>query len=233
MKTNLVLSGGYHHKWLTDEQSSVGSTNKKKSDVIPLTLSFDRKDSFGGGGVSYGAVTWTHGVLDLDSTLATADRTTARSEGHFDKINFDFTRLQLTPINNLTGFAHISAQKAFDNLDSSEDFSLGGVSGVRAYPTGEGYGDEGYVIQLEARYKLNDKIEPYLFYDQGYSRTNQDPWVAGNNNRNINGAGIGLRLNHKNLNIDASAAWSTNGGSPVSDNRDEVPVVWLKANYSF
>ena len=42
-------------------------------------------------------------------------------------------------------------QLAFDNLDSSEKMELGGAYGVRAYPEGEAYGDQGYVATLEAR----------------------------------------------------------------------------------
>jgi len=38
------------------------------------------------------------------------------------------------------------------NLTSAEKFSLGGATGVRAYPSGEALGDTGYVFQGELRY---------------------------------------------------------------------------------
>ena len=46
-------------------------------------------------------------------------------------------------------------QLAFDNLDSSEKMELGGAYGVRAYPEGEAFGDEGYIATAEARLMLD------------------------------------------------------------------------------
>jgi len=37
-------------------------------------------------------------------------------------------------------YGRVSAQWASKNLDSSQKFGLGGPNGVRAYPSGEGYG---------------------------------------------------------------------------------------------
>ena len=45
-----------------------------------------------------------------------------------------------------------SAQKASGNLDSSEHIYLGGAHGVRAYPQGEGSGDEGLMGTMELRW---------------------------------------------------------------------------------
>lgn len=46
----------------------------------------------------------------------------------------------------------VQAQKAANNLDSSDQFYLGGANGIRAYPQGEGSGDEGYQVNAELRY---------------------------------------------------------------------------------
>ena len=48
-------------------------------------------------------------------------------------------------------YAAINGQFASKNLDISEKMGLGGANGVRAYPEGEAYGDQGYVLNLEAR----------------------------------------------------------------------------------
>ena len=39
-------------------------------------------------------------------------------------------------------------QLSSKNLDSSEKFTLGGIGGVEAYPSGEASGDEGRKISL-------------------------------------------------------------------------------------
>ena len=41
--------------------------------------------------------------------------------------------------------SRLSLQETGTNLDSSEDFLLGGPYGVRAYPLGEAPGDRGYL----------------------------------------------------------------------------------------
>ena len=51
----------------------------------------------------------------------------------------------------LSLYAAFNGQVASKNLDNSEKMGLGGPAGVRAYPTGEAYGDQGYILNLEAR----------------------------------------------------------------------------------
>eukprot|EP01031_Cornospumella_fuschlensis_P003860 gene3860-4813_t len=75
---------------------------------------------------------------------------------------------------------------------------LGGMNGVRAYPQGEAYGDDGYLINLEARYllpKFSERIpgEMHLigFVDTGSVTINKNPWAAGLNRRNLGAYGVG------------------------------------------
>ena len=229
---NLSLSANYQHKWLTDEQGAAGTVNRKSSNSIPVTLGFDRRDSFGGGGVTYGSLSWTHGILRLDAGLQASDRTTAQSDGSFDKVNLDIVRLQSLPVDNMTLYARGSYQMAFDNLDSSEDFGLGGPEGVRAYPTGEAYGDEGAFAQIELRYALG-WAAPYMFYDYGYSRANHDPWTAGDNRRALGGGGAGLRVSYEGWSANLAVAWRHIGGEPTSDNQADDPMWWFSLGYQF
>lgn len=230
-KANLNLATTYQHKWLVDKQGASSTRSDKQSDSIPVTLGFDRRDGLGGGGVTYGTFGWTHGMLKLDSTLKALDAATARTDGAFDRFNLDAARLQALPA-DFTFFARFSGQWARDNLDSSESFGLGGPSGVRAYPTGEGYGDEGWLTQLELRYAIS-ALAPYAFYDTGSVRIDHDPWTAGNNKRNVSGAGFGVRTSYLGWSADASVAWRTHGGAPQSDSRDRDPRFWLNAGYAF
>lgn len=235
-KANLTVAGSYQHKWLNDQQDSTNTSNSKTSDSLPITLNFDLRDQLGGGGITYGSLSWTHGNLDLDSGLKAADRLTAKTDGSFDKVNFDLARLQSLPA-NFTLFGRVSAQWAADNLDSSEGFGLGGVNGVRAYPSGEGYGDEGWLAQVEVRYTATlanaATLSPYAFYDSGRIRINHHPWDNAENHRSISGAGLGLRAAYKDFSADASVAWRTHGGNPQSDTKHDTPMVWVSAGYRF
>lgn len=229
---NLNLSATYQHKWLTDTQGASSTKDKKSSDVIPVTLGFDVRDGLLGGGVTYGSLSWTHGVLDLDNGLALTDQITARSEGAFDKFNAGISRIQALPFDGFSLFGQVSGQLAMDNLDSSESFGLGGPNGVRAYPTGESYGDEGALGQIELRYAI-DSFQPYVFYDYGHIKTNDNPWTTADNDRSLGGGGVGLRFNKNNWNANAFAAWRNVGGSPQSDDKDQIPQLWVSIGYEF
>ncbi len=231
-QTNLYLAGTYQYKDLNDKQGATNTSSDKNSDVIPVSLQFDHRDSFAGGGITYGSLAYTTGTLDLDAALKAADAISARTQGSFDKWNVDVARIQATPLNSLSLFARVSAQWAGKNLDSSEDFGLGGPNGVRAYPLGEGYGDEGWLTQIEARYQMGSFV-PYAFYDAGHAETNKTPWAAGNNERDIDGYGMGLRYGDTKWSLDASMSWRDRGGPATSDTTDRNPSVWVTTGWKF
>ena len=240
-QVNLTLTGNLQHKQLNDHSGASASSTDKSSTTLPLALNFDRRD---GSGVTYGSMILTSGQLNLDGTLNTADAQ-AQTAGSFSKINLDIARVQA--LNWGTGskfalFARLSAQHASKNLDSSEDFGLGGSSGVRAYPTGEGYGDAGWLTQLELRYSMG-AYAPFVFYDAGSVRVNVSPWSAtqanasvASNERSIAGLGIGLRYQRNHWSLDAALAWRTQGGLPQSDTQDQReqgPQGWLSLGWRY
>lgn len=227
-KANLSIMATWQHKRLQDNNAT--TSDHKSSDGLPVTLNFDLRDSLGGGGLTYGSTRWTHGNLDLNGALKIADQN-AQTDGSFNKFNLDIARLQTLPA-GFSLFARASAQWSTDNLDSSEGFGLGGVSGVRAYPSGEAFGDEGWLTQIELRYKIN-AFTPYAFHDSGRIKVNHEPWASGNNHRSVSGAGIGVRMNQGAWSADASLAARTHGGKPESDTEDDNPRFWLKAGYQF
>lgn len=231
-RNNLSVSASYEHKWLNDDEDASDTNDSKSSDDAILALNFDHRDDFLGGGILYGSLSWTHGILHLDHDLEEGDRGTANSQGQFDKFNLDAVRLQALPLENLSLFTRVSAQFALNNLDSSEDFGLGGPYGIRAYPTGESYGDEGLLTQVELRYAIGS-VSPYAFFDYGHSIINQDPWTSGDNRRDLGGGGLGFRVAYHGWNADASVAWRAFGGRPQSDSKDRVPLFWLSVGYTF
>jgi hemolysin activation/secretion protein len=62
-------------------------------------------------------------------------------------------------------FVGFSGQYGSRGLDSSEQFSLGGPSGVRAYPVGEAGGPSGAILNLEVRRQLSPQWRLTGFYD--------------------------------------------------------------------
>jgi len=235
-KANLSLAFTYQHKKLNDKQRSASTNDDKSSRSLPISLNFDQRDSLWGGGITYGSLAYTAGELKLGSTLENTDRASRQNtRGSFDKWNLDIARVQATPISNLILFGRLSSQWAGKNLDSSEGFSLGGASGVRAYPTGEGNGDEGWLVQFEIRYTMG-AYTPYLFHDSGRVKLNAKNNLtspATPNHRTIRGEGLGLRYARGDWYMDATVAWRSHGGKPLSDTAKRNPRMWVMAGYKF
>jgi hemolysin activation/secretion protein len=59
------------------------------------------------------------------------------------------------------------AQKAFQNLDSYNQISLGGVNGIRAYTSSDGVGDEGAQVSLEFTHSFKPSLYVGVLYDVG------------------------------------------------------------------
>lgn len=227
-KANLTLIATYQSKDLHDNRDSTQTYESKSSQSMPLALQFDYRDAF--DGITYGSASWTPGKLKLDAGLTAVDD--YKSNGRFHKVNLDVVRLQSLP----AGFnlmAHLSWQQANKNLDSSEKLSLGGASGVRAYPSGEATGDEGGLAQLELRYDAG-AYTPYAFMDAGRITVNAKPVVAGDNRRSLSGGGLGLRYQRQAWSADVALAWRSIGGRSLSEtNSDPKPRVWLNVEYRF
>lgn len=231
-RANLLLTAQAQHKTMVDEYRATAMRNEKTSNALPVAVQFDLRDALLGGGITYGTLGWTHGRVSLKGdTQRLLDRLTAKTHGSFNKVNLDVTRLQALP-GNWTLSARLSAQWSGKNLDSSEDFVLGGASGVRAYPRGEGAGDEGVLGQVELRYGQG-AVVPYAFWDAGQSTFNRRPWAVGDNHRSLAGGGVGVRAQHGNWSVDGTLAWRHAGGPSQSDSQQRNPRVWVTGAYRF
>jgi hemolysin activation/secretion protein len=228
-RANLALAATFQHKKLNDSDDITPSDNTKLSDSLPISVNFDRSDK-SGGGITYGAFSWTNGSLTVATANSATDSATAKTAGAFSKINLDIARLQKLST-NFTLFSRVSAQWADKNLDSSEKFGLGGANGVRAYPIGEAYGDDGSLVQLEIRYAISNSIF-YVFYDTGTITINHTAFAAGTNERSLAGNGLGFRFDTTYWSVDVSTAWATTG--TFSDvNQADTPTVWTSVKYKF
>ena len=198
---NINLSTGFSltHKKLQDK-TLAGVSADKTVDVASIDLNFD--DGSPGLNVNFGYISLKRGNLNLsgNKTDLSMDSQTANRHGDFSKIEYSLGRLQRVGEKNYVNIA-INGQVSFDNLDSSEKFSLGGPSGVRAYPTGEGMGDTGAVLRTEIRRNFSNNWQGLIFYDHGATTLHNRVWNNWNsenenleNNYQLKGAGIGLNL---------------------------------------
>lgn len=228
--TNVNAKVNLERKELMDFYRSADSKLTKSVNSLPLTLTFDSRDQYLGGGIIYGELSVGFGNLSNDDD-------TVNSDGDFVKTTLDIARIQSLPA-GFSFFVKGSAQHANKNLDSSEDLYLGGTNAVRAYPSGEaginGGGDEGYFAQFELRYSINE-YTPYVFYDAGRVDTYAKPTASlTNETRDLAGAGIGLKYQRDNWSADIFAAWKKVGGASVSDIHDDSsPRILGTLSYRF
>ena len=202
---NLYAGLAYDDKTFEDKLESV-TISDKKAHVLMASLYGDHRDNLGGGGFSAYSATVSAGNIDLQTPdVRSDDAKYAHRNGHFNKLGFSAMRLQ-SVTDSFSIYAAINGQIASKNLDSSEQMELGGMYGVRAYPEGEGYGDEGYVLNLEARLQLpkfSERMPGQMqligFADTGTVRINKNPWPgSGANRRTLSGAGVGLNWSEAN-----------------------------------
>ncbi len=151
-QSNLTAALVYDAKNFKDQIDITASTTDKEAQVLTASLAGDYRDGLGGGGASVYLLAWSVGNIDLQTpAVYLVDAETTRTAGHFHKLSFAASRLQRIT-DSLSLSAAISGQLASKNLDVSEKMELGGMYGVRAYPEGEAYADQGYVLNLEARW---------------------------------------------------------------------------------
>lgn len=205
--TNLMLIAQSDKREFFDISLASGDENRKKADVQSLALSGDFRDRLGGGGINVFNVAYTLGELKFGiaaKELADQGASGRKLKGLFSKTNLTLSRLQAVS-ERLALYTSFSQQFTNKNLDPSEKISLGGPNAVRAYPQGEGAGDEGYFGTFEMRYRL--PVEEDLpgsmvltgFYDFGRSVLIKKPTTADLTGatpaallRRIAGPGIGV-----------------------------------------
>ena len=233
---NLNVGLNYDAKKFQDKVDTTSSVTDKKAQVLTASLYGDHRDTLGGGGFSAYSIALSTGNIDIQTPAAlAADAATARSNGRFNKLGFSASRLQ-----NLGGpfslYAGINGQVASKNLDVSEKMELGGMNAVRAYPAGESYADQGYVLTLEGRMQLPKfseqmpgQMQLIGFVDTGSVTINKNPWFAGKNTRTLSGAGVGLTWAENN-NFFVRAYYARKLGSePAISAPDRSGRFWIQA----
>lgn len=166
------------------------SVTRKSSDIWSLSL-----NGFGNRGVRNHAFSfiWSHGQLNLPTTAQqTADAAGPRTQGSFDKLVFT-GNVTLPLDKGWSVYASAYWQHAFNNLDASEKFSLGGASGVRAYPQGEASGDQGQLGSVELRYTPPlSTLQWAGFLDAGHVCFDHEAYSAGPKSRSLYALGGSL-----------------------------------------
>ncbi len=225
-------------------------TNDKVIENFNVGLTFEKRDVFNNGDISLFSIDKSFGDLDLSKVSVDFNNDQASSgpkrHGSFDKtlINFYYSQWINENLNFKTsGLAQFSNK----NLDSSEQLSLGGITGVRSYPSGEASGDQGYKLTVELQTNLseflNNDVSATLFYDYGRIQQYKDPsniTLTTPNKYSLSGWGVAFDFNPNqdfSLSLVFSKTLGSNDGKSNtgmnSDGRDDDSRAWLLLSYKF
>lgn len=235
---NLIGQISYENKLLKDRIDTTNSIEDRKINTVKLGLVGDFRDRVFGGALNSFSAVYTDGVLDIAPlAVATNDQsnTGAKTLGKFSKANFDYRRLQRVNEDVNLLFA-LSGQFADRNLASAEKMSLGGANGVRAYPVGQGIGDQGFLFTTELRYIvpkfqiLSGDVTFSGFYDAGRVKVSASPLAGASPNFiGLSGYGVGVSLGKDNdFLLKTSLAWRGENDVPDADTARRTPRVWFQ-----
>lgn len=229
VERNVWVRGGYELRRLRDEVGYTGADSRKRVDALQVELYGDRVDHWQNGGYTTWQLGLSGGRLRLETAEAVAaDDAGPKTRGSYAKLNAGVTHLRdLSPATRL--WLALAAQGASRNLDSSEKMVLGGAYGVRAYPQGEGAGDEGVLLNAELRHQIGDAFELTGFVDAGSVRLHHRPYDAISNTRNLSGIGGAVGWVHGSFAARATLAWRT--GPEANSAPDRRPRLWVTASW--
>lgn len=235
-RNNLYVGLRYNRSELDDleKNTPLGHYSDKHSDAAVLSVYGDEQDS-------NGATSWRtefkYGWLCFNNDMTRQIYERSGAFGTYRKLNLNILRRQ--DLNNrLYALLSLRGQYAFNNLDSSEHISLGGISGVRAYPQSEASGDMGYIARAEMRWVLplgekTQSLQAAAYFDHGgiwYNRKNS----VGENRRSLQGAGIGLIWSKQNeWFIRCDYAWRIGAAKPLSDTHYGNGHFWIQGGLFF
>jgi hemolysin activation/secretion protein len=195
-KVSTIATANLDRKDFSNQANS-STTSKYLIDSMSVGINNQFIDSVWGGGTTSLSAGYILGNVSLGTIDPAED---GKLKPIFQKFKFGFNRQQ--NINqSLSATLTYSAQFTKQNLDSAEKFYLGGNYGIRAYPTSEGGGAVGHVLNVELKNQIDAQSTVSVFYDWGQVVVNPVNSTAATNvvadPNTFSLQGIGAGFTHK------------------------------------
>jgi hemolysin activation/secretion protein len=163
------------------------------------------------------------------------DKKGANTNGNFSKINIDLeNNTMLTDTINWKNKLQLQYALRDKNLDGSEDLSVGGVNGVKLYPSGEESAENGYIYTTEATYTLPSYVEINskigLFYDIGKVKMSKD--ITNEKSRTLQDIGLSYYASYKDFFLNTYLAHKV-GAARVTSNNDYDTRFMFQSGFTF
>jgi hemolysin activation/secretion protein len=232
---SLDIQGQFVHRTMLDWMNN----EKDKKTIDDFTVSLNSSESMNLLELSSSLATvisFTYGHKNLNSPTAKINDEIAQTAGSFSKANLNLTHaLQLN--DNMILTTRFDAQTSFNrNLDSSQELSVGGAYGTRAYGDNELSGDKGVFFSTELGYDLpevqNLSHRVGIFYDTAKIWKNTNTWTGlTDNTRRLSDIGLSYTASYENIHFKTSYARGFgNDATPVSEeskNKFLAQLFWL------
>ena len=234
----LKISSTVSFKSLTDYQQEQVTSNKSEDTVNVALLDILNTNLFGYVSQISSGATFTYGNLKfLDNISKGIDAQGAKTAGDFSKVNGYISAMTLLPerFSLQTG---LQAQKALGhkNLDGSEDFIVGGPSGIRVFPIAEQSAEDGVILNAElfkdlGTYKdLSNKIG--VFYDAGTASMEDASNDTTFKSRTLQDIGLGYYSSYQSFFAKAELTRSVGGSYVTSEPKYTIRAL-VQLGWSF
>ncbi len=228
---NIWLNGNIESRQLEDKIASVNTITNKSASVATVGVYGDLVDAVLGGGYTTWNASYVSGELNINSPIAIAtDLIGPCTAGHYSKLTLTAARLQAVTTKTSL-YLSLDAQSASKNLDSSEKFVIGGIYGVRGYPTGEGAGDTGWLVNAELRHQVAAGLQVSAFYDTGRAQLNRDAYAPGHNAETLDSYGLSAAAQRGAVSARITVAFR--GDDKATTAPDRNPRLWASLGYAF
>ena len=225
---SIDLGSQIEHRWLKDRMDAHDTQSDKAIDALVLNAAGRHRDTTG---TNTWSLSLTTGQLDIGTRASRSiDRQSAKAAGDYTKGSLFLQREQsLSARQSLRGW--VKTQWASKNLDSSEKFGLGGIYGIRAYPQGELWGDEGRLARIDWRFLMSEQCAIGLGYDAGRVRLNKHRYLPGSNSETRKGWALFADGRRGDFDLSATLAWRD--GEEAVSSPDKRPRVWVQGGMRF
>ena len=254
--TNLNVTARFDNKSYLNNNLATGIVVSQYTiNNVTLGMSGNHFDGFLGGAVTTASLGAVLGRLSVSGRTPSNYGTFVDALGNansylpatFSKLTFNLRREQTLRRDKLFLSTNVSGQVANVNLNSAEQFYLGGPYGVRAYPVSQGGGSQGAMLNVELQQKLPYETTGFVFFDAGTVQQYKNPYLdwqgltnAGNL-YSLAAAGFGMKYASKGLSVGTTIAWRV-GNNPLysqtgvavnADSTNTNPMFWLNLSYQF
>lgn len=236
-KGNLYAMVEYDHRRLDDRVDVIGLNNDRHINRWSATLTADQIDVTG---VTNARITANYGRLATDNFQTLFfDYFGPRTSGSYTKFEFSLSRLQQLDQTNAL-YLGFTAQTANKNLDSSEQFFLGGPDSVRGYDIGVIAGSIGSHVTVEYRHDQVFSWAPGVwqftaFFDSGRVQIYENPFLHGTNSARLDSLGLGANWSvPRGWRLAASVATPVSGTPELLEGRvDHSTRFWVQVRKAF